>query len=377
MNILILSWRGLGHPNVGGAEIVTHEHAKAWNRAGFNVTIFTSSFAGAKKKEEIDGVKYIRSGSQVFRVQIDAFFWYLFKKRMQFDLVIDQFHGIPFFTPLYVGTKKLGFIHEVAKKDVWKLNPWPKPFNLIPYVLGTYLEPLIFKILYTNIPFMTVSKSTKDDLINFGIKEKNITIIENGASILEPGPKIKKETKKTAIYLGALSPDKGVEKSIEVFAEIDSLDKDWQFWIVGNGSPDYVNHLKKRISKLNLQDKVKFWGFVSQTKKFELLKRAHIFVDLSVREGWGLVVIEAAAMGTPTVAFNVAGLRDSIVDGKTGILCQDNLKEVAKNTIDLVNDKKRYEDFEKNCVEWSKNFTWEKSTKRSLELIEKLTSSDS
>src|SRR3989344_3946668 len=179
MNVLILSWRGPGHPNAGGAEQVTLEHAKGWVKAGHEVTLFTSFFKGAKKEDLINGVKIIRIGRQFFGVQINAFFWYLFGKHQKFDLVIDEFHGIPFFTPFYIRARKIALIHEVAR-DVWKLNPWPKPFNLIPSFFGTMLEPLIFRIFYRKIPFTTVSNSTKDDLLGWGIPKSSITVIHNG-----------------------------------------------------------------------------------------------------------------------------------------------------------------------------------------------------
>ncbi len=129
MNILILSWRGIGHPNAGGAEIVTHEHAKGWVKAGHQVILFTSYFPDAKREEVIDGIEIKRYGRQMLGVQWEAFKWYLFGVHCKFDLVIDQFHGIPFFTPFYVRSKKIAFIHEVAK-EVWRLNSLPKDLLL-------------------------------------------------------------------------------------------------------------------------------------------------------------------------------------------------------------------------------------------------------
>ena len=185
MKILILSWRGPGHPNEGGAEQVTLEHAKAWINAGHEVFWFTSYHQGAEKVEICSKVKVIRKAGQTFGVKAVALFWYFFGKHPKFDLVVDQFHGIPFFTPLYIRVTKLAFIHETAK-EVWKYNPWPKPYNKIPPLIGYFFEPLIFKILYKNIPFMTVSDSTKDDLVDWGIPKKNITVIHNGVKLYLP-----------------------------------------------------------------------------------------------------------------------------------------------------------------------------------------------
>lgn len=368
MNILILSWRGIGHPDQGGAEISTFEHAKAWVRKGHSVTLFTSYYKDAKKEDQIHNVYILRRGSQFIGVHWSAFIWYVFKKHQNFDLVVDEFHGIPFFTPLYMGKKKLAFIHEVTK-EVWKLNPWPKPFNLLPAIIGTFFEPLIF-ILYKKIPFMTVSDSTKKDLVSFGIPSANITVIENGVSIPKGIKKYPKENKKTLIYLGALSKDKGIEDAIKVFSYISNTKKDWQFWVVGKSDPTYMNFLKSLIDELGLENKVKSWGYVSKNKKFELLSRSHVLINPSIREGWGLVVIEAAAVGTPTIAFDVPGLRDSIINNKTGIIDKYNSPDsLAEKVINLLSDGKKYWQMKKEVVKWSKGFSWEKSASRSLNLI--------
>lgn len=371
MNILVLSWRGPGHPHAGGAETSTHEHAKGWVRSGRKVTLFTSSYPGARSEEVIDGVQIKRCGFQIFGVQWEAFRWYLFLKHPKFDLVVDQFHGISFFTPLFVRAKKLAFIHEVTK-EVWGFNPWPRPFNLLPWVLGTVLEPLVFQLFYKKIPFMTVSESTKDDLINWGIPKDNITVIHNGLSIPGIKKKFPKEKQKTAIFLGALSKDKGVEDAIKAFAIIDYRDPNWQFWIVGKGEEHYLEFLKSLCNQLEIYKKVKFWGYVSNEKKFELLGRAHVLINPSVREGWGFVVMEAAAVGTPTVGYNVPGLKDSILDGKTGILCDPTPLACAQEILSLMSDKTKYNTLRQNCFRWAKQFNWSKSVKKSLTLIENI-----
>lgn len=366
MNILVLSWRGPGHPNAGGAEISTHEHAKSWVKAGHDVTLFTSFYQGAKEKEIIDGVAVIRKGRQFFGVQWEAFKWYLFGEHCKFDLVIDQFHGIPFFTPFYARSKKIAFIHEVTK-EVWRLNSLPKPFNLIPALLGPLMEPLIF-IFYKNTPFMTVSQSTKADLIKWGIEDKNITIVHNGITV----PKkvnAKKEKIPTLIFLGALSRDKGIETAIKVFSILNK-NKILQYWVVGGSSPQYLKYLKLQAQELGLGKRIRFLGFVSEKKKFELLKKAHILVNPSIREGWGLVVIEAAAMGTPAVAFNSSGLKDSIIDQETGLLSKESTaKSMADSINSLLTNKPLLDNLSRKTIKRSHKFNWEKASKESLDLI--------
>lgn len=373
MNILILSWRGPGHPYAGGAEQSTFAHAKGWITAGHNVTLFTSYYPGGKKEEQLDGLRIIRRGRQVFGVQLEALKWYLFEREEKFDLVVDEFHGIPFFTPLYVCAKKLAFIHEVTK-EVWKLNPWSKPFNVIPAIVGGSLEPLVFKFIYSKINFMTVSESTKKDLVTWGISPRNITVIHNGVTVYNLRKKSKKEKRKTLIYLGAISKDKGIEDALKVFSLINIKD-DWQFWVVGKSDPRYLKKLKLLGEKLAISNKVKFWGFVDDREKFELLSRAHIAINPSVREGWGLVNIEANSVGLPVLAYDVAGSKDSIRDGKNGFLTPygDN-DSLATKALKLMDNESLYHNMEAQAITWSKNFSWEKTSKESLKLIEDLVS---
>lgn len=372
MNILIFSWRDPEHPNSGGAEQVTIEHAKGWIEAGHDVYWFSSSFPGAKRNETISGVKVLRGGGQALGVKLAGIFWYFFKKHPKFDLVIDQFHGIPFFTPLYVKSKKLAFIHEVTK-DVWKLNTWPKPLNLVPFYLGSFFEPFIFRLLYKNTIFWTVSESTKEDLVEWGISRNNIYVIHNGVSLIKNRRSQGKDSKKTALFLGAISEDKGIKDTINIFNEINRKDEDWQFWIVGRSSPDYRKLIQDMVGYFGLEDKVKFFGYVSNVKKFELLSRAHILINPSHREGWSLVNIEASSVGTPVLGYKVVGIKDSVRDGKTGILSEyGNFRLIAYNAIKLLNDKLLYKKFQENSVKWSKNFSWDKARKESLELIESI-----
>lgn len=375
MNILCLSWRGPKHPNAGGAEISTHEHAKGWVKAGHKVTLFTSGYKGAKALEYIDGVRVIRRGSQYLSVQIAAFKWFMLDRKEEFDIVIDEFHGIPFFTPLYVRSKKIGFIHEVTK-EVWRMNSWKVPLSFLPSVLGTLLEPFIFRLLYTNIQFMTVSCSTKKDLVEWGIPQNQIVVIYNGLNALKKIRPFKKEKKKTLIFLGTLSKDKGIKDAIKVFRIVDQAEEGkWQFWVVGKVDPGYLEYLKVFCQKLGIRKKVSFWGFVSEDKKFELLSKAHIAINPSIREGWGLVVIEAASVGTPTIAYNVPGLRDSIINQKTGIISSENtVAELAAGILGLMDNEKKYKLISKNAILWSKRFSWKKSIKESLGLIDNLVS---
>lgn len=371
MNILILSWRGPDHPQAGGAEQVIWQHAKGWVNSGHLVTLLTATYKQCKLDETRDGIRIKRWGDQFIGVRLAAFFWYWLGKHPKVDLVVDEFHGIPFFTPLWARRSKiLGFIHEVAT-EVWGLNAWPKPFNLIPAVIGKYGEPWLFRLLYSHIPFMTVSESTKSDLVDWGIPLTNITVVHNGVE-LDDAPKDlpPKEQKYTAIFLGAVSRDKGIEDALKTFALVNKNNSNWQFWIAGSASLEMKQLMTHEIAKLDLTKSVKYWGYVTDARKFDLLARAHVLVNTSIHEGWGLVNIEANAVGTPVVAYNVQGIKDSVKNGITGILVdKGDYKILGKNTIAIVTNTQEYSRFRRKCIEWAANFTWKKAQAQSLKLI--------
>lgn len=370
MRILILNWRDVKNPLSGGAEEVTHEHAKAWVKAGHTVTFFTASFPGAKAEEYLDGVRIIRRGNNLlihlFIFHLLVCFYYLKNFKGRIDLVVDQIHGIPFFTPLYVKEKKLAFIHEVAR-EIWDyLYPFPISF------IGRNLERFYFRF-YRETPFIAVSLSTKRDLIKMGIREDKITVIENGITC-QPILKLeKKEAPPKVLFVNRLTPAKGIEDAIKAFAYINKEMSEVEFWIIGRSDEGYLKKLKSLANRLALGSKVSFFGFVSEGKKLEFLKSAYVLVHPSIREGWGLIVTEANAMGTPAVVYNSPGLIDSTRHLETGLVCEKNTpEELSENVLNLLQEPQLYEKLRKNAWEWSKTFTWEKAAKNSLMLLESL-----
>ena len=364
MNILILNWRDPKNPKSGGAEIVTLEHARAWVNAGHTVEWFTSRFAGAPQREIIDGVTIIRKGGSLTNFFYAPFF-YLSRKN-NYDVVVDEIHGLPYFTPLYVKEPIIAFIHEVAG-EIWDYM-YPFPINKI----GKFIESRYFH-LYKVIPFWTDAPSTIDDLSKYGIARENCVAIPCPISNNSQQLSFVKEKKPTFIFVSRLVKMKGVEDVIKAFKEIVVIESKAKLWIVGGGEENYVVFLKSLVKKLGLEKQVRFYGKVTDAKKKELMRKAHLLLHASVKEGWGLVVVEAASQMTPSVVYNVSGLKDSVKDQQTGILTKENTPEaLAEAAISLINDKTNYQRLQKNAVAWATSLTWEDATQKSLKLLESL-----
>lgn len=368
MNILILSWRDIKNPKSGGAEVLTHEISKRWVKMGHQVTVFSSSFSNSLSLEIIDGVRIIRKGHPdtrylFYSVHFLAFLYYL-QNGNKFDAVVDEIHGIPFFTPWYVKGKKVVLICEVAS------DLWGKMFGVFFGTLGRLMEEFYLRRVYKNIPYLTISESTKSELLKEGVLERNITILPMGLTIPKMIKKTIKEKDPTLIFVGRLSKSKGVEDAISALAKVSETYKKAKLWIVGSGDKSYIEFLRKMVKKCKMESKVTFFGFVSQEKKFELMGRSHILVAPSIKEGWGLTVPEAGFVGTPAVGYNVEGLRDVIIDGKTGVLTlKNNSKEMAKEVIKILEDKFQYEIYAKAAKRLSLSYNWESTAKVALGVL--------
>lgn len=369
MNILILNWRDIKNPKSGGAEILTHEIAKRFVRRGHKVTQFSSCFPNCLAEEEIDGVKIIRRGHSDARyffrsVHFLAFWHYLKNFRGKFDVVIDEVHGLPFFTPWYVKEKKIVLICEVADEL------WIKMFGPFLGLFGRLTERIYLRFIYKNIPYLTISNSTKEELIREGVESKNITVLPMGLTIPKKMKKVEKEKDPTLIFVGRLSKSKGIEDAIEALRQISKIYPKTKFWIVGGGDKNYIGYLKKIAKKLDASNRITFWEFVSEEKKFELMGRAHLLLTPSMKEGWGLIVPEAARVQTPSVVYDVPGLRDIIVNGVNGIMVKKNTPlEIGKEVIRVLKDKDLYAKLQLNARKTSLTYNWNNTAETVFKIL--------
>jgi glycosyltransferase involved in cell wall biosynthesis len=367
MRVLILNWRDIKHPFAGGAEISLFEHAKYWQKKGAKIIWISAHFSGAKKKEEIDGIKIVRYGS-VYTVHMWAFFENLKGKFKDTDIIVDSFHFIPYFSFFYPRnkTKILGLINEVAGK-VWFYNISP-PLSLFGYIV----EPWIIKA-YRNNVFITGSTSTKTELKHLGIPQKNIHVISHGFSAISVHKTVTKKKYPVIVFLGRVSKDKGISDAIEVFKNVRKSNTKTKFWIIGK--EEYTGILDTLLEKEadDIKKDMRYFGYVTEKEKFTLLKESWVLIHPSYKEGWGLNVIEANSVGTPAVGYNVAGLQDSIQDKKTGLLTHNNTPEELANLVaHLLRNRTLYKKLSNNAIMWSKKFTWQKAGQASWKVLQSL-----
>lgn len=373
--ILILNWRCPTNPLAGGAEMITLEHARAWVVAGHYVTWFAERYSGSSPYEDIDGIHIERYayGNKMHSLLasfiyllylVTTIYRYWFVHKGKFDLIMDEIHGPSMWVTLWaLKSKKMAYVHEVAQ-DIWdKMLPFP--LNIV----GRVAEKCMY-LFYRTIPILTASQSTHEDLVRMGVPEKNITIIPHGLGLLPLAKPRGKERSLTLLFVARLVKMKGIEEAIDVLAHLRKSHSDVHLWIVGKGSDEYLAHLRSMLKERQLTKSATFFGHVSEEKKIELYQKAHFLIHTSIREGFGLVVIEANSQGTPALVYNSPGLRDLVKNGINGyVVPYGDSDELARKLVSIYTKPVAYEKLAKSSITYSRNFDWEAITKQSTAFI--------
>ena len=359
-SILILNWRDTRHILAGGAENYVYELARHWTKAGHRVTVFCGNDGRSPRNEIIDGVEIIRRGGFYF-VYFWAFLYYWLQFRGKYDVIIDSQNGVPFFTPLYAKEPIYSLMHHVHQKVFW--HSLPKHLAFIASVLEKHIMPLA----YRNTKFITVSESSKQAMKDLGLGRTGIEIVYPGIDLasLVPGDKSKTPT---VLYLGRLKAYKSIAVLIRAFASVAAAMPSARLIIAGSGEEEI--HLKNLTRDLTLGSQIDFLGKVSEEVKINLLQKAWVFVNPSLMEGWGITTLEANACGTPVIASDVPGLRDSVKNSNTGYLVPyGETEELSNKIIELLRDQGKREQMSRQAHDWAKQFDWEKSSEQFLSAI--------
>ncbi len=348
LRILFLNWRDSANPLAGGAETFTEEIGKRLVGYGNEVTIFTSSFDGCEPETHRSNMRIVRNGGR-YTVYANARD-YVKRHISEYDIVVDEINTVPFRIYKIVKSRPVvAVIHQLAR-EIWFYET-RFPINLIGYLA---LERLWLRG-YRRVPTVTVSDSTRRDLMRLGFKR--VRVVHNGIGIRPLEEVSPKESKPVLIFVGRLVRSKLPDHAIEAFKHVKKLHPDAELWILGDG------YLRAKLESNCIQG-VRFLGKVSDGEKFDLLRKAHVLLAPSVREGWGISVIEANAVGTPAVGYDVPGLRDSIIHGSTGLLVRPlDAWALAQAVGQIIDDPSTMVELSRNAIEWSKRFSWEEAAK--------------
>ena len=353
MKIAILNWQDPYHPFAGGAEYHLYEYFRRLLDI-FEVYWFGCRGPEQTHYEQINGIHYYRNGKWQFANLSVGDLYRKMRAKIKPDIVFESITKVPFYSPLY--EKKIPitvFIpHLFGRIAFQETNP----------ILATYVwsaEKLI-PMVYRNRFFFVDSDSTRDDIIDRGIKTIDTFISSPGIDPDEYNVHAEKEKDPLILSLGRVKKYKRIDLSIRAFAKLKERIPTAQMAIVGGG--DYIEPLKKFAHEIGLLNNgIQFTEQVSLEEKVRWFKRAWVLVNTSPKEGWGMVNTEAQYCGTPVVAFNSPGIRDSVCDGETGFLLPfSDIDGLADKMYDIITNEYLRVDMGKSSVKLAENFFWNK-----------------
>ena len=313
MEILLVNWQDKENPHAGGAELHLFELFGRLAQKGHRVRLVCSGFAGGAPRTTIDGIEIERSGSRRSFTLVGRGAVKRAIRERRPDILVEDVNKLPLFTPTFWHGPHVTIIpHLFGGTAFQEVDP------VQATIVWAAERPLPW--VYGRSAFHVISDSTRDDLVERGIANERITVIHPGIdpAWFIPDPSVRRAPVPSFLYLGRLKRYKGVEVAIRALALARRQRQDLTLDIAGTG--DDRPRLEALSRELDLAGSVRFHGFVTEERKRELLRTTWANVFPSRKEGWGITNVEAAACGTPSLASDSPGLRDSVKDGVSGFL---------------------------------------------------------
>lgn len=369
MRILWLNWKDAAHPAAGGAEVVLWELAVRLVHEGHAVTLLTCGYPGAAGREVVDGINIIRIGTNRYTHSFQALLYYACKLRNRFDLVIEMVNTAPYFSVFFgKRARRFLFYHQLAR-EIW-FHETKAPLSHF----GHYIfEPNATRLLArAGVTTITISESTSQDLSRYGFTPERTRIISQGIQ-LEPIADleaVEKFQRPTVLSLGSLRAMKRTLDQVKAFELAKQHMPELQMKIAGLANDEYGQTVLDYIRNSQYAQDIAYLGKVTNAQKIELMQKAHVITVTSVKEGWGLIVTEAASQGTPAVVYDVDGLRDSVRHRETGLVTATNPEALATGILTLLADPATYARLREAGWEWSKEINFDNAYRDLKQVLE-------
>ncbi len=271
-----------------------------------------------------------------------------------FDLVVEDINKIPLYTPLWVQPPVVGLVPHLFGGTAFREAS-------LPFAAAVWLAERPIPYFYRHVPFQAISQSTADDLVERGLPRPAIRVIRPGLdrSHFAPDPGRPRFDEPTFVYVGRLKRYKGLETVVEALGRLAASGLAARLRVAGKGDHEAA---LRRFAAERAPGRVDFLGYISEAEKLDLLRRAWATVYPSPKEGWGLTNVEAAACGTPALASDSPGLRESVADERSGLLVKHGDVEAWVRAMGrIVRDAGLRARLESGALDFAGGFGWDRT----------------
>jgi glycosyltransferase involved in cell wall biosynthesis len=354
VKILVVNWQDRENPQAGGAEIHLHEIFGRLAGLGHEVRLLCGGWPGAPKRAVLDGIDVFRVGE---RHSFPFFAHRYYKQTLNgwADVLVEDVNKVPLYTPRWGANATVALVPHLFGSTAFQELA-------APLAAAVWMAERPLGRAYRNTPFEAISESTADDLARRGIPRASVAVIYPGIDTVgyTPDP-AERAARPVFSYLGRLKRYKGVHLVIRAFAAMSMPEAVLE--IAGAG--DYRPALEGLARSLDLGERVRFLGRISEAEKLALLRRSWALVFASPKEGWGITNLEAAACATPVVASNSPGIRESVRDGRTGFLVtHGDVAAMAAAMRRLAESRALVEELGAQARTFAEGFTWENAAEQ-------------
>jgi glycosyltransferase involved in cell wall biosynthesis len=361
--VLLLNERDLRHPRAGGAETHVFEIMSRLAARGHAVTQLAAGFAGGAAVEKVDGVEVRRLGPLPRYYPAAAWACARETRAGRFDVVVECLNKLPFFSPLYARSPVLALCHHLFGETAFRQVAWP-------IAATVYAAERCLPFVYRRQRFLTISDSSRDDLVRRGIAAERVDVSLPGIRQPALAPRPLRERPPRVVYLGRLERYKRVDVMLRACLPLLAAHPALEIAVIGRGADR--PRLEAVAEQLGLAARTRFLGFLDDDARDRVLADSRACVCPSEKEGWGLTVIEANAVGTPVVASDAPGLRDSVRHGETGWLAPvGDVAAFGARIAGLLAADDAAEAMAERARAWARRFDWESAARDAERAIEK------
>ena len=354
MRILVLNWRDWGHPRAGGAEEDLHQFCSRAARDGHQVDVYCGGFGHATGSVSLDGCTINRVGNSLSVYCRVAWELARGQRRREWDVIIDDINGVPFFSPLYRAEPVVAIFHHAVGRTFFQEVPFPLP------LVGLSAERLV-PSAYRRAVITVRSLRIKQELIRRGAEASRVRVIPSGIDHSAFSPRSAKSAAPKLLFVGPVKRYKHPEIALEALSRLLRFNASSSLDIIGWSTREMRQNVMHTARLLGVADHVNFMGFVTDKEKAVLMSRAWVLLLPSEREGWSLAAVESGACGTPTVAFDVGGLVDSVRDGESGLLVPFGNREGFEDAVlRIITDETLRTKLERGALRWTQQFSWDR-----------------